>query len=156
MSHRSIQPYHFLQRAFFNTIFTQTSVNILAHRTPGLPCTRTWGTASGCCRWAYTGTWPARDTLNSWQAETSVQSLTPRAHTHIHTPTDRQSTPVFRHSLRATRQLHESRGSWGGGSVLSAGRLPGSNVFERLHDSARLTRLKRRSVAKHCHVVNIF
>lgn len=47
--------------------------------TPGLhlPCTRTWGRESGCCRWPYTGTWPARDTLNSWQAETSVQSLTP-------------------------------------------------------------------------------
>lgn len=41
-----------------------------------LPYSRTWETESGCCRWPYTGTWPERDTWNSWQAETSDRSLT--------------------------------------------------------------------------------
>lgn len=76
--------------------------------TAGLPCIRTWGTGSGCCRWPYTGTWPARDTLNSWQAETSVR---------IQTDSTEQSSLVRRLSLRATLRLDrlESRGEVGRG-----------------------------------------
>lgn len=96
-----------------------------------LPYTRTWETGSGCCRWPYTGTWPATDTLNSWQAETSVQSHTPRRtaqttarrsaarHTPLHVTLGRESRRM-RRERGGGRDSRVTSGLNGTGAVLGS------------------------------------
>ena len=133
----------------------------------GLPCTRTWARGSGCCRWPYTGTWPARDTLNSWQAETSVQSLTPGRQAGRQTA-QTTSSSVRRHSLTLSHGTLTGReGGRGGRSVGSV--VPANRRAARLKRDGTLgpldvfcvrpqvmhvclPRLKRPSVAVQCHV----